>query len=461
KTVKIGEVGLSKFITASRRSAQTQSVGTVYYMAPEVAKGRYGKEVDIYAMGILLYEMLTGQVPFDGESTGEILMKHLTEAPDLMKLPPRMRGVVSKALAKEPEKRYASIDQLLKAFNDALLGRSEPIDVPDQRAEPVPSPELYQTLPGTPASPRGHDQGFQASLNLQFVTDAGWWVLIGLVILSGLLLNRFLGLGRLSWLTLVTIAALGGLTYLLSSLFKSWRGAMTRSCGYGVPQRTAPIQQASIQTTTSFWEKGVAAVPITGLLTALLAAVKPTVFLNAEGQFPDWGMIGLFSTVAVSGVWGLLLLPAIWTRNSGKLPPGRFAAAMIGIGIGLLAFGVDQYLLLDISTNGDFRGDALYERIADQPLMVRGAGPTALGYILFFGSLFFIRDWALLLRSNRERRFSVASVLWTIAVAWFVTKIFAFPLPLALAWAAVLSCVVQLVSPWAPARQGRVTRLNA
>ena len=61
--VKVGDVGLSKFITPSRRSAQTQSVGTVYYMAPEVAKGRYGKEVDVYALGIMLYEMLTGRVP--------------------------------------------------------------------------------------------------------------------------------------------------------------------------------------------------------------------------------------------------------------------------------------------------------------------------------------------------------------------------------------------------------------
>ncbi len=49
--VKVGDIGLSKFITASRRSAHTESVGTVYYMAPEISRGRYGKEVDIYALG--------------------------------------------------------------------------------------------------------------------------------------------------------------------------------------------------------------------------------------------------------------------------------------------------------------------------------------------------------------------------------------------------------------------------
>ena len=51
--VKVGDYGLSKFITASRRSAQTESIGTVHYMAPEVARGKYGKEIDIYAIGVM------------------------------------------------------------------------------------------------------------------------------------------------------------------------------------------------------------------------------------------------------------------------------------------------------------------------------------------------------------------------------------------------------------------------
>ena len=79
--VKIGDYGLSKFISASRRSGQTESVGTFHYMAPEIGRGIYGKEIDVYALGIMLYEMLTGRVPFDGESSQEIIMKHLTTPP--------------------------------------------------------------------------------------------------------------------------------------------------------------------------------------------------------------------------------------------------------------------------------------------------------------------------------------------------------------------------------------------
>jgi hypothetical protein len=111
--VKIGDYGLSKFISCSRRSGQTGSVGTVHYMAPEIANGRYGKEIDIYALGIILYEMLTGHVPFEGESVGEILMKHLTAEPDVSGLPEPYRTIISRALAKDLQKRFTSVGEMI------------------------------------------------------------------------------------------------------------------------------------------------------------------------------------------------------------------------------------------------------------------------------------------------------------------------------------------------------------
>jgi len=156
-TVKVGDVGLSKFITPSRRSAQTQSVGTVYYMAPEVAKGRYGREVDVYAMGIILYEMLTGGVPFDGESTGEILMKHLSERPDLERLPPRLRPVIDTALQKDPAQRFASVRELQQAFEAAVIGRSPSVGKPVRN--PVHDRASFQPMNGAAA----HSQAVHAS----------------------------------------------------------------------------------------------------------------------------------------------------------------------------------------------------------------------------------------------------------------------------------------------------------
>jgi hypothetical protein len=81
-------------------------------MAPEISTGNYNRQVDVYAGGIILYEMLTGRVPFDGESAGEILMKHLTAKPDLSKVPPAFVPVLEKALHKNPILRHATLAEM-------------------------------------------------------------------------------------------------------------------------------------------------------------------------------------------------------------------------------------------------------------------------------------------------------------------------------------------------------------
>ncbi len=125
--VKIGDYGLSKFISCSRRSGQTESVGTFHYMAPEIGKGVYGKEIDIYALGIILFEMMTGRVPFDGESSQEIIMKHLTAAPDLGGVSPRFQKVIGRCLFKDPAKRFSSVSEMLHALQFDTARSSEPI----------------------------------------------------------------------------------------------------------------------------------------------------------------------------------------------------------------------------------------------------------------------------------------------------------------------------------------------
>ena len=66
--VKVCDYGLSKSLTISQGTANTHSIGTVHYMAPEISSGNYNKQIDVYAAGVVFYEMLTGHVPFDGET---------------------------------------------------------------------------------------------------------------------------------------------------------------------------------------------------------------------------------------------------------------------------------------------------------------------------------------------------------------------------------------------------------
>ncbi|SIO56192.1 Serine/threonine protein kinase [Singulisphaera sp. GP187] len=111
--VKIGDYGLAKLINASQDTGHSESIGTCHYMAPEIASGKYQKPIDVYAIGVILYEMLTGRVPFEGESVGEILMKHLTARPDLKPLAEPYRSIVGRALAKDPAQRPARLYDLL------------------------------------------------------------------------------------------------------------------------------------------------------------------------------------------------------------------------------------------------------------------------------------------------------------------------------------------------------------
>jgi len=151
--VKVGDFGLCKrMLGTSHRSAQSQGVGTVYYMAPEIDKGQYTKAIDIYATGVILYEMLTGSVPFTGDSPLEILHRHLTDAPDFNKVPAIFRPVIEKALEKDPAKRFANMGEFARALEALPVGEAT---TPATRplATPVTPANARTIPPAIPVAP--------------------------------------------------------------------------------------------------------------------------------------------------------------------------------------------------------------------------------------------------------------------------------------------------------------------
>jgi serine/threonine-protein kinase len=103
-----------------------QLVGTPHYMAPEQITGApVGPETDVYALGVVLYQLVTGRVPYDGNSPLEIVAQHLQsdpQAPRLLRpdLSTAAQTSILRALAKSPAERYESAGQLARAFADAL-----------------------------------------------------------------------------------------------------------------------------------------------------------------------------------------------------------------------------------------------------------------------------------------------------------------------------------------------------
>ncbi len=116
------DFGLVKFLNSSRQTTTGVIAGTPAYMSPEQGRGEPTDErTDIYSLGIVLFELLSGHVPFDGETTLAVILKQVTESlPPILGLSPELEFVLKRALAKKPDDRYQTPNDLADAFNAAI-----------------------------------------------------------------------------------------------------------------------------------------------------------------------------------------------------------------------------------------------------------------------------------------------------------------------------------------------------
>ena len=156
--VYLADFGVAKLLEGSA-IAKTHTggiVGTPAYMAPEQAQGQaVTKAVDIYALGVIAFQWLTGALPFDADTPHAILIKHVMEPlPDapLASLPPAVAGVLRRALAKAPEQRHASASALVGELDAALRGapfdaKATATPASDPTTPPHPRVEIAATVP--------------------------------------------------------------------------------------------------------------------------------------------------------------------------------------------------------------------------------------------------------------------------------------------------------------------------
>ncbi len=168
--VKVADFGIARAISSSTMTYNGNVVGSVHYFSPEQAKGtKITPKSDVYSLGVVLYEMLTGRLPFNGETTVSVALKHLQEEPVMPRqiddtIPPIVEAIVLKAMSKDPEERPDSVSLMediaqaerflgggtasLEAVSDpAATQVMVPVSVPDkaEKKKPVKSSHVFRS----------------------------------------------------------------------------------------------------------------------------------------------------------------------------------------------------------------------------------------------------------------------------------------------------------------------------
>ena len=123
---KVTDFGIAKAVSNSTITAFGSTIGSVHYFSPEHAKGGFtDSKSDLYSLGVVMYEMLTGKVPFDADTPVSVALKHMQEEPvppiELNeKIPSALNDIILKAMRKDPTLRYQSATEMLRDLNNAL-----------------------------------------------------------------------------------------------------------------------------------------------------------------------------------------------------------------------------------------------------------------------------------------------------------------------------------------------------
>ncbi len=152
------DFGIAKILSTEESTALTGSgvgIGTPEYMAPEQGMGTtVDVRTDVYALGVVLYELVTGQKPYHADTPMAVIVKHITEplprprdfVPDL---PPEVEEILFKALAKSPDERYENVDAFAVALEKLISGRLKENIPTEQSASPI---DRGASVPGGPTS---------------------------------------------------------------------------------------------------------------------------------------------------------------------------------------------------------------------------------------------------------------------------------------------------------------------
>jgi hypothetical protein len=453
--VKIGDYGLAKLITGSQDGGQSESVGTCHYMAPEIASGRYHTPIDIYAIGVVLHEMITGRVPFQGESVGEILMKHLTARPDVSALPEPYRSIAEKAMSKDPAHRQRTVMELLGAgapaapevriIGDAKRGgfrMPNPFAArqPEPPAPPrTPGPAPAQVLAPRPAAEQVHRIGDEEPVFYigPETTPPKSTKQIAAEWREGV--KDRLALSRKRGRTAPIAQAWANSAEARRGAARLVRRAFAAKVPTPPPTPSplpAPRARVAELATSMIW---------VAPMTALLAGGLGLTAFAADFASQPQPLACLFG-VSLAGAWALMAANKFWEgRKIDKL--GRRAGyAVIGVGVGMAA----QALAEATRVGPPAVGQSI--RVVTDALGTYNLKmPEMMSMGLFFALAYGLSGWWKLTDRDRPKRFRAWPLVKTGLIGLVLSPLWDMPSAWGVASLVVTAVVIQIASPWDPA----------
>ena len=420
--VKVGDYGLSKLISHSQRNNHTRAIGTCRYMAPEIGKGNYGNQIDIYALGIMLFELLTGDIPFDGESDAEILTKHLTEAPDLTKVPLEYQSAIRKALEKDAGKRYQNVVDMM-------------LDVPEPNYELVPGFNRAQL-------PKEYYKGNRSTPTTS---------------LPPVLVSPSQPESKPRVPTLEAVPVIESSPASLPETSLRNRKYEPPTVGHGKPPTWIDVAKGELakkdksQRLSELTSSMIRAVVGTGAATTLLFAIfiqtpefrhKPLSSLESTQWF-----IWLMSVTLLSS-WAVLILGKFWESSDTEDGPKRVVMFAVGAGLGTLHLTIGNFLQLDF--HDLHSGISYWPWVMEHWKFAAGESPALAHYAVFTGLLFALCRWWSHVTPVRTSQYDLMGAFLFALVAWFLPVA---PQPLMPGVTALTLIVIQFSAPNFTAQQ--------
>ncbi|MDX2035011.1 MAG: serine/threonine-protein kinase [Isosphaeraceae bacterium] len=435
--VKIGDYGLSKMISPEQASAHSESIGTCHYMAPEISNGRYGKPVDIYAIGVILFEMLTGRVPFEGQSVGEVLMKHLTARPDLSVLAEPWKSIVAKALSKVPGDRQARAVDLLpatsapRARDVRYIGDGKttpPLDSNPARAAVAVTPEPKPVRPAD---------------DVLRITDEEPPFYIGPNTRPpGADRNR----GR--------FGPTAPIRWMGDVVFSRTRLRMQRAQKVATPPRprtptprpathVAPPVAPPVPTKRERFAELTSSMFGAAFFTALAALPIAAAEIVDVSRRPE--NLAFLYAMTVFGTWGVLIANKFFEGKQIDPVGKRIVYLILGMFTGAIGANLSGWIYPELSSGGDpyvFGVNGVSLRVArlEVPIMV--------SFMTYFGILGFANGWWKLTDRDRPGRFRLWPIVKSAILGFMLMPLWGYREPWGPGIAALTALVLQLVSPW-------------